>query len=471
MDYTKLYINGEWIESNSKEFIEVENPANREIIGKVPRANKADVDYAVRSAREAFETWQYTDLSTRISLVERLIEELYKRADELAAMIVKELGRGMDFALNMHTLPFIKDGENYVRIVKEYEFEKDMGDHLLRMEPVGVVAALTPWNYPLGQVTKKVIPALLTGNTIILKPSQNTPLVTYILADAIDKLGFPKGVFNLVTGTGAEVGNMLVEHEDVDMVTFTGSTKTGREVAQRTMKTIKRLTLELGGKSPSVILKGADLELALKKTLDTVYNNTGQTCSALTRLLVPEDEKEKIEEMVIRITKEYPFGDPALSPKNIGPVVSERQFLKVKSYIEKGIEEGARLIYGEVPQDYEKGYYIKPVVFSDVKNDMTIAREEIFGPVLCIIPYKDKEEAIRIANDTEYGLSSAVFGPEDEAREVANRIKAGNVIVNKGLFTRNAPFGGFKQSGLGREGGIFGVEEFLEPKAIFVYNK
>ncbi len=467
MDYTKLYINGEWVDSNSKEFIEVENPATREIIGRVPRANKADIDYAVKSAKEAFETWQYTDLSARISLMEALMEELYKRADDFADMIVKELGRGRDFALKTHTIPYIKDGENYIRIAKEYEFEKDMGDHIIRKEPIGVVAALTPWNYPLGQVTKKVIPAILTGNTIILKPSQNTPLVAYILADAIDKVGFPKGVFNLVTGAGGEVGNLLVEHKDVNMVTFTGSTKSGREVAQRAMKGIKRIALELGGKSPSVILRGADIELAVKRTLDSVYNNTGQTCSAYTRLLVPEDEKEKIEEVVIKMTKEYPFGDPALSPKNIGPVISERQFFKVKSYIEKGVEEGARLIYGEVPKDYDKGYYIKPVVFSDVDNNMVIAKEEIFGPVLCIIPYKDKEEAIKIANDTEYGLAATVFGPEAEAREVANKIKAGNVNVNNGRFTRNAPFGGFKESGLGREGGVFGMEEFLEIKAIF----
>lgn len=467
MDYSKLYINGQWVESNSKDFIEVENPANREIIGRVPRANKADVDYAVKAAKEAFESWQYTDLSTRISLMEKFVEVLYNRADEIADMIVKELGRGKEFALHMHTLPFIKDGENYIKIAKKYEFEMDMGDHIIRKEPIGVVAALTPWNYPLGQVTKKIIPAILTGNTVILKPSQNTPLVTYILADAIDKVGFPKGVFNLVTGAGAEVGNILVDHEDVDMVTFTGSTKSGREVAQRAMKSIKRLTLELGGKSPSIILKGADIELAVKKTLDTVYNNTGQTCSAWTRLLVPEDEKEKIEEVVINMTKQYPFGDPLASPSNIGPVVSERQFLKVKAYIEKGIEEGARLIYGEVPTNYDKGYYIKPVVFTDVNNNMVIAREEIFGPVLCIIPYKDKEEAIRLANDTEYGLSAAVFGPDDEAWEVAKKIKAGNVSVNRGRFTRNAPFGGFKQSGLGREGGVFGLEEFLEIKAIF----
>ncbi|NLK44693.1 MAG: aldehyde dehydrogenase family protein [Tissierellia bacterium] len=467
MDYTKLYINGEWVDSNSKEFIEVENPATREIIGRVPRANKADIDYAVKSAKEAFETWQYTDLSARISLMEALMEELYKRADDFADMIVKELGRGRDFALKTHTIPYIKDGENYIRIAKEYEFEKDMGDHIIRKEPIGVVAALTPWNYPLGQVTKKVIPAILTGNTIILKPSQNTPLVAYILADAIDKVGFPKGVFNLVTGAGGEVGNLLVEHKDVNMVTFTGSTKSGREVAQRAMKGIKRIALELGGKSPSVILRGADIELAVKRSLDSVYNNTGQTCSAYTRLLVPEDEKEKIEEVVIKMTKEYPFGDPALSPKNIGPVISERQFFKVKSYIEKGVEEGARLIYGEVPKDYDKGYYIKPVVFSDVDNNMVIAKEEIFGPVLCIIPYKDKEEAIKIANDTEYGLAATVFGPEAEAREVANKIKAGNVNVNNGRFTRNAPFGGFKESGLGREGGVFGMEEFLEIKAIF----
>lgn len=467
MDFTKLYINGEWVEPNTREFIEVEDPANEEVIAKIPRGNKEDVNLAVESAEAAFETWQYTDIHTRIDLMERLVGELYKREDEIADTIVRELGRGRDFALNTHTRPYIKSIESFIQIAKEYNFEEEREGYILRKEPIGVVAALTPWNYPLGQITSKIVPGLLAGNTIVLKPSQNTPLAAYLLTDAIDKAGFPKGVFNLVTGAGGEVGNILIEHKDVNMVTFTGSTQSGAEVAQKSLKSIKRIVLELGGKSPSIILKGADKELAIRRTLNAVYNNTGQTCSAYTRLLVPEDEKEEIEKLVVEMTKTYPFGAPRESPKNIGPVVSKRQFQKVREYIQIGIEEGARLIYGEVPEKKGKGYYINPVVFSDVDNSMTIAQEEIFGPVLSIIPYKDKEEAIKIANDTVYGLAAAVFGPDKEARELANKIKAGNVSVNGGRGTYDSPFGGFKQSGLGREGGVFGLEEFLEIKAIF----
>lgn len=467
MDFTKLYINGQWVEAKAREYIEVEDPATKEIIAKVPRANEEDVNLAVEAAKNALEDWQFSPLSKRIDLMEALMAELDRRKDDIADMIVRELGRGRDFALNAHTIPYIKDGENYIKIAREYEFEKETDGYILRKEPVGVVAALTPWNYPLGQVIKKLVPALLTGNTMILKPSQNTPLVSYILTDAIDKVGFPKGVFNLVTGAGAEVGNILTDHEDVNMVTFTGSTESGKEVAKKALNSVKRITLELGGKSPLVILKGADVENAVSRCLNTVYNNTGQTCSAYTRLLVPEDEIREIEKVVIEKTKEYPFGDPKASPKNIGPVISKKQFDKVKSYIEKGIDEGAKLIYGEVPEEDSKGYYINPVVFTDVENHMTIAREEIFGPVLSIIPYKDREDAIKIANDTEYGLSSAVFGPDQDAKYVADRLKAGNVNINGGKFSINAPFGGFKESGLGREGGIFGFEEFLEIKALF----
>lgn len=467
MDFTKLYINGEWIGPNTKEFIQVEDPATEEIIGRVPRSNEADVNLAVKSAREAFEDWQYTDLETRLALMEKLLEELYKREDELASTIAQELGKGIDLALNIHTRPYLHGIKSFIKLVRDYKFEEDRGSYILRREPIGVVAALTPWNYPLGQITSKIVPALLTGNTLVLKPSQNTPLVAYILADAIDQVGFPKGVFNLVTGAGSEVGNILTEHKYVDMVTFTGSTQSGSQVAAKSLGDIKRIVLELGGKSPALILKGADIDLAIERTLNTVYTNTGQTCSAYTRLLVPEDEKEDIERKVIEKTKEYPFGDPKESPKNIGPVISEKQFDKIKSYIEKGIEEGARLIYGQVPDKAGKGYYIDPVVFSDVDNSMTIAQEEIFGPVLSIIPYTNKKEAIKIANDSRYGLAAAVFGQEEEARQVARQIKAGNVSINKGRGSYDSPFGGFKQSGLGRERGVFGLEEFLEIKAIF----
>ena len=466
MDYTKLYINGEFIVPKTKEFIEVENPSTKEIIASVPRANESDINFAVKSAKDAFETWQFVNLDERIKLVEGLIEELFKRENEIADMILQELGKGMDFALKSHTRPYLEDGKNYIEITRNYKFEEDMGGYILRKEPIGVVAALTPWNYPLGQVMQKVIPALLTGNTVVLKPSQNTPLVTYILAEAIDKVGFPKGVFNLVTGVGSEVGNILANHKDVNMVTFTGSTESGIKVAQQALSSVKRITLELGGKSPAVVLPGADKELAAKITLNTVYNNAGQTCSAYTRMLIPEDEKEEMEDILVRMSQKYKFEDPKEGPKNIGPVISKKQFDQVSSYIQKGIDEGAKMILGEVPEDNKKGYYINPVIFTDVNNDMTIAREEIFGPVLCLITYKDLDEAIRIANDTDYGLAAGVFGPEKEAREVAKKIKAGYISINEGSSMDKAPFGGFKQSGLGREGGVFGIEEFLEIKAI-----
>ncbi|MBS4538423.1 aldehyde dehydrogenase family protein [Clostridium sp. D2Q-11] len=470
MDHQKLYINGEWTESKSGEFIEVENPATREVMDKVPRANKQDVDYAVKAAKEAFETWQYTDLEERISLMKDLQKELEKRKDDMVDCIAKELGRSKGFALNPQVAPQIESFDSFIELTKEYEFERRFDGFMVKKEPFGVVAAITPWNYPLSQVTKKVIPALLTGNTVVLKPSQQTPLVAYILTDAIDKVGFPKGVFNLVTGTGtgSEVGDMLSNHKDVDMVSFTGSVDAGRKVDTAAIDGIKKVTLELGGKSPAIILKGGDIDLAIKKTLNTVYNNTGQTCSAYTRLLVPEDQKEEIEKRVIEMTKEYKFGDPKTGDKVIGPVVSKKQFDKVVSYIEKGVAEGATPIHGGIPKDYNKGYYVGPVVFTDVKNDMEIAQNETFGPVLSIITYKDKEEALKIANDIDYGLAGAVFGPEEEALEFAKKIKARNILVNDGKGGHKAPFGGYKNSGLGREDGVEGIEEFLQTKTIYI---
>ncbi len=368
MEVKKLYIKGQWTNSFSEEYIEVEDPANGEILGKIPRSNEEDVNLAVEAAKEVLEEWQAKDLEERLALDEKLVEELHNRKEDFADIISLELARGRKSAMEMHTYPYLKDAENYIKVAKDYKFEEKDGDSLIVKEAVGIVAAFTPWNYPLGQIIKKVIPALIAGNTFILKPSKNTPLTAYVLAEAIDKVGFPKGVFNLVTGTGSEVGDWLTKHHDVNMVTFTGSTKTGKEVAKRALDSVKRITLELGGKSPSLVLKGADLEKAVDTTLNIVYGNTGQTCSAYTRLIVPE---------------EY------------------------------------------------------------------------------------KEEGIQIANDTPYGLSSAVFGPFDEAEKVARRIKAGNVQVNGGQRDMSDPFGGFKQSGLGREGGVYGLEEFLEIKVIY----
>lgn len=467
MNYDKLYINGEWVSPKSDKKIQVENPATKEIFQSVPAANEKDVNFAVSSAKEAFKTWQFTPLEERVRLVTKLLEELNLRIDDMAEVIVKELGCGFKFAKNIHVIPYLDDIENYLKIIGDFNFEERHEDYIIYKEPIGVVAALTPWNYPLGQIIKKLSPALLAGNTMILKPSQKTPLISYFLTDAIDKAGFPKGVFNLVTGKGSEVGNVLAQHKDVDMVTLTGSTKGGIEVAKLAADDVKRISLELGGKSASIILKGADYKLALSKTLDKMYFNTGQTCSAYSRLLVPRDEKQLIEELILEMTKNYKFGDPADPDTIIGPLASKQQFDKVSYYIKRGIEEGAKLILGEVPKE-SKGYYIGPTIFTDVNNSMEIAQNEIFGPVLSIIPYDTIDEAIEIANDSVYGLSGAVFGPEREAFEVAKQIRTGTIIVNTGSSLHKAPFGGFKQSGIGREGGKYGLEEFLEIKTMFI---
>lgn len=467
MNYEKIYINGEWVNPSSSERIEVENPANKEIVGSVPACKEEDVNKAVKAAKDALNDWRFTPLEKRIELTEKLLSELRDNVDRLSDVIVKELGAPKDFAKNTHVIPYLDDIINFIKVIKEYEFEEKHDEYWVVKEPVGVVGALTPWNYPFGQIIKKLAPSLLTGSTIVLKPSQKTPLVSYILAEAIDKVGFPKGVFNLVPGKGADVGNPLALHPDVNLLTFTGSTDGGKEVSNLASKDIKRITLELGGKSPAIILKGADIRLGLSKVLDKIYLNTGQSCSALSRLIVPAEEKENIEKMIIEMTKDYVFGDPEHPDTMIGPLASKKQFDKVKGFIEKGLEEGATMLLGEVPEE-SSGYFVNPVVFTDVNNDMTIAREEIFGPVLCVISYTSVEEAIEIANDTKYGLSSAVFGPDDKVMDVAKRIKAGNVIINNGWPTFKAPFGGFKHSGVGREGGKYGLEEFLEIKALFM---
>lgn len=467
MNYEKIFINGEWIEPSSSEKIEVENPANKQIVGSVPACKEEDVNLAVAAAKEALKTWQFTSLEERIKLTEKLVKELRLRVDDLTDVIVKELGAPRDFAKKGHVLPYLADIENFIKVIREYPLEERFEDFIIVKEAVGVVGALTPWNYPFGQIIKKLAPALLTGCTIVLKPSQRTPLVSYILAEAIEKSGFPKGVFNLVPGKGADVGNPLALHPDVNLLTFTGSTDGGKEISKLASSDIKRITLELGGKSPALVLKGADLRLAISKILARVYFNTGQSCSALTRIIIPLDDKEKIEQMIIDMTKKYKFGNPEEVGVNVGPLASKKQFDKVKGYIEKGLEEGARMILGQIPKESD-GYFVNPVVFSDVKNSMTIAREEIFGPVLCIISYETVEEAIDIANDTDFGLSSAVFGPDDKVMDVAKRLKAGNVLINHGSPTFKAPFGGYKHSGVGREGGKYGIEEFLEIKAMFI---
>ena len=468
MEIKKLYIDGKWIEGESGEFIEVENPATNEIIAKVPRGNAKDVEKAAKAAKKAFETWQFTPLSERLALMEKVVCGLKKNYDRLVDTVTAELGSPRKVSREVHIDPFILEAETFIENASKFEYEKQRPASIVRREPVGVIGGLTPWNFPLEQIEKKVVPALLSGNCVVLKPSQMTPLTAYILAEIIDEAGYPSGVFNLVTGAGGEVGDAIATSPDIDMVSFTGSTAAGREVARKALSNIKKIALELGGKSAAVVLAGADVEQAVKAVLDTVCLNSGQTCNALTRLIVPRDNLTTIEAEIVKQANQYIMGTPDSENADIGTMASKKMYDRVRDYIQLGIDEGVRILLGEVPpKTCEKGYYIKPVVFSDVRSDMRIAQEEIFGPVLVVIPYDSEEEALTIANDSIYGLAGAVFGKMDEANMFATKMRTGTVYVNDGEWDVYSPFGGYKQSGIGREGGIEGYEEFLEVKTIY----
>lgn len=468
MHFDKLFIDGKWIAPFSGEWIEVENPADFTIIGSVPRGDGHDVDLAVEAASRAFVTWSVTPVAERIAFMEHVLHYLEENKALLVDLEIKELGAPRDWAERAHVKMPIGRLRNYIRLMKMFEFEEHLEFSVVVKEPIGVVGCITPWNYPLGQVMQKVVPAILCGNTVVLKPSQMTPLSAMILAKAFEASGIPAGVFNLVTGKAGEVGNALAKHPKVDMISFTGSTSAGKEVGKLALDSIKKVALELGGKSANIILEGADFETAVRSGLSSCYDNTGQTCAAWTRMLVPRKHQTEIEAMVVSLTKGYIVGDPSDSLTHIGPLASRKQYDKVRSYIELGIKEGARVLLGEVPDaEPSAGYYVKPFVFTDVDNAMTIAQEEIFGPVICIIPYDTVDEAIKIANDSIYGLAGAVFGPDAEAKRVARAIRTGTIYVNNGKRDNDAPFGGYKQSGIGREGGVYGIEEFLEVKALF----
>lgn len=467
MDYSKLYIDGQWVKPLSGKYMDVENPADQSVITQVPRSGEKDVEEAITAAKKALKTWSKTDPKDRETFVRKLIKALIDDFDELEEIVASELGCPRDFARSRHLEAYIEGMEGFLKDHSQLKYREKHDQFTIFREPVGIVACLTPWNYPFGQIVKKVIPALLTGNTVILKPSKSTPLTAYYWAKAAETVELPAGVFNLVPGRGGEVGNVLAKHKDVNMISFTGSTSGGKEVGELGLSTtVKRLALELGGKSPSIILKGANLDLAIKYTLSTVYENVGQTCSAKTRLFIPKELESEIYDKIKEITKEFVFGDPREDGVDVGVLNSQAQFDKVKHYIELGLEEGAELLIGEVPKE-GNGYYVGPTVFINVNNDMRIAQEEIFGPVLSVITYDTIEEAIDMANDSIYGLSGFVFGPEEEAMEVARQIKAGQVQVNDGIYTHRAPFGGFKQSGVGREGGLEGILEFVEVQTIF----
>ena len=469
----KFFIDGQWAAPAAKEMIEVHNAGTGAVMGKVPAGGEEDVAAAVRAARAAFEGWSATPAARRAEVLQKISDGLKARAAELGATISQEVGMPIKLSARMQAGLPIANFANYARILGSFSFESRNGNSLVVREPVGVVGAITPWNYPLNQIALKVAPALAAGCTVVLKPSEVAPFNAFILAEVIEASGLPKGVFNLVTGYGPAAGEALVRHPDVDMISFTGSTRAGKRISELAAHTVKRVALELGGKSASVILEDADLAAAVKTTVNYCYLNSGQTCTALTRMLVPESRYQEASKIAVEVARSFAPGDPMQETTRLGPLSSQMQLERVRAYIKKGVEEGAELLAGgpEAPEglsgDVRGGYFVKPTVFGKVKNSMTIAQEEIFGPVLSIIPYKDEEEAVRIANDTPYGLAGAVWSADEaRAQKVARRIRAGQIDINGGAFNMNAPFGGFKQSGHGREAGVYGLEEFLEYKSL-----
>jgi betaine-aldehyde dehydrogenase len=466
----RLFIDGAWVAPSGKQTIDVHDAGSGEVMGRVPLGDEKDVERAVAAARAALEGWSSTSADSRSQLLEKISSGLKARADEIAKLIAQEVGMPVKLSARIQAGLPIANFANYAKILRDFKFEDRIGNSLVVREPVGVVGAITPWNYPLHQIALKVAPALAAGCTVVLKPSEVAPFNAFVLAEVIEAAGLPKGVFNLVTGLGPVAGEALVKHAGVDMISFTGSTRAGKRISELAAQGVKRVALELGGKSASVILDDADLAAAVKSTVNGCYLNSGQTCTALTRMLVSEEQYEEAATLAAEAAKSFTVGNPLDDKTRLGPLSSQAQLERVRSYIRKGVQEGAQLLAGgaEPPEGAPAGgYYVRPTVFGNVKNSMTIAQEEIFGPVLSIIAFKDEEEAIRLANDTPYGLAGAVWS-KDEARaqRVARRIRAGQVDVNGGAFNMNAPFGGFKQSGHGREAGVFGLEEFLEYKSL-----
>lgn len=468
MNFEKLYIGGQWVSSASGKWIDVENPAAGTIFARVPAGNAADVDAAVQAARRAFPHWASVSLAGRIAVMKRMLTHLKAVRSQIIDLEVRELGSPVSFAETAHCDYQYTRIQSYIDLAPQVDAVRKLPASTVYREPVGVVGCITPWNYPLGQVVQKVIPAILMGNTVVLKPSQHTPLTCYLLVQAFADAGLPDGVLNLVTGRGAEVGNVLSGHPQVDMISFTGSTSGGITVARKALESVKKISLELGGKSPCILLRSDDYLQGLRLCLNSIFLNAGQTCTALSRLLIPLEDKEKIEALLKELVHEYPIGDPSDPQTKVGPLASLQQFQKVSAYLHTGLQEGALLLTGKIPDSAGHGYYVSPAVFTNVTNDMKIAREEIFGPVLCVLTYKNVEEAIQIANDTPYGLNAAVCGPDkQEAIRVARRIQSGNIYINDGPRDTAAPFGGYKKSGLGREGGIDGMIEFTQQKALF----
>ncbi len=472
-EYKQFYINGEWVDPAAASEFDVINPANEEVCAHISMGGEEDVNRAVAAAKAAFESYSRTSRQERLELLESCAEAYQKHYNDIADAIREEMGAPQALAAGGQAFCGLGHLQEAVKVLKDFPFEENMGEHRIFKEPIGVCGLITPWNWPVNQISCKVAPALAVGCTMVLKPSEVAPLSAYLYAQVMHEAGVPAGVFNMINGDGPVVGTAMSRHPDVEMMSFTGSTRAGSLVAQNAAPTVKRVAQELGGKSPNIILDDVDLEAAVTRGVMHMYNNTGQSCNAPSRMLVPAARLAEAEAIAARVTESVVVGDPSAEGTTMGPVVSEVQFNKIQGLIQAGIDEGAKVIVGGtgLPEGIDKGYYIRPTVFSGVNNDMTIAREEIFGPVLAMLPYETEEEAIRVANDTPYGLAGYVQGNNlEQAREVASRIRAGNVHINGADGGFGVPFGGFKQSGNGREWGHHGFTDFLEIKAVEGYG-
>ena len=472
-EYTKFYINGAWVEPSATATLAVENPATLEQCATIAIGNEADVDSAVAAAKAAFETFSQTSVEERAALLDKIAEIYLSRIGDIAEAIREEMGAPISLASTAQAYAGLAHITEAAKVLRNFAFSEDLGAHRVVKEPIGVCGLITPWNWPMNQATCKVAPALAVGCTMVLKPSEVAPLSSYIFTEIMHEAGVPAGVYNMVNGDGPGVGTALSKHPDVDMMSFTGSTRAGSLVAQNAAPTVKRVTQELGGKSPNIILDDADLQTAVTGGVLHMYNNTGQSCNAPSRMLVPRNRLAEAEQIAAAVSESVVVGDTASKETTMGPVVSKVQWDKIQGLIQAGIDEGAKLVCGGtgLPDGVDSGHYVKPTIFSEATNDMTIAREEIFGPVLTMIPYDSEDEAIRVANDTPYGLAGYVqSGDIDHARAVASKIRAGNIHINGASGGADIPFGGFKQSGNGREWGAHGFTDYLEIKAIEGYT-
>lgn len=468
-NYMKHYINGEWVTSTGYDTMDVINPATEEVSGRISLGTQEDLNRAVKAARDAFPSFSTTSREYRVDLLEKIVSEYKKRKDDLVDAITEELGSPLSVSKNVHYQMGLGHFSTAAEQLRSFEFAEKRDSTRVVKEAIGVSGLITPWNFPTNQTSTKIASAFAAGSTVVLKPAEITPFAAVILAEIFEAAGVPKGVFNLINGTGETIGNGISSHPDIDFVSFTGSGAVGQKVSENAAKTIKRVALELGGKSPMVILEDADVKKAASAAVSNITLNSGQVCSAATRTIVPQSMLDEFIDAVKDVLPDFPVGDPRSSSSVVGPLVSEKQWDNVQAYIKEGVAEGATLVAGGEgkPDGLEKGYYVKPTIFSHVKNDMTIAQEEIFGPVLSVLTYDSLDQAIEIANDTVYGLAGYVIGEDEQKlQEVASRLRAGRITVNDAEIDFDAPWGGYKHSGNGREWGDFGIEEYLEVKAV-----